>query len=257
MQKIQLSVVVITRNEARNIARCLESVKDIADEMLVVDSESTDDTASMAKALGARVIVQPFLGYVEQKNFALQQASYDYVLSLDADEELSPQLRAAIAAVKQDWKADAYAFNRLNNYCGQWIRHSGWYPDRKIRLLNRTLGKWGGINPHDAIMMDPSAKMERLEGDLFHYSYLTVQEHIQKTHKYAAIMAEALHKAGKRADFVKLYLNPPFTFVKKYFFQLGFLDGYYGWVICRLSAHYTLLKYLRLQELQQQNKSEE
>lgn len=255
MKSVQLSVVIITRNEERNIRRCIESVKDLADEVLVVDSESTDDTRTIAASLGAKVIVQPFLGYVEQKNFALEQASFDCVLSLDADEALSAELQASIARTKSSWTADAYSFNRLNNYCGQWIRHSGWYPDHKIRLLDRRKGSWGGINPHDTIIMSDDARRSRLKGDLLHYSYLSVQEHIERTHKYAEIMAAAMFRAGKKAGFAKIYLNPAFTFVKKFFFQLGFLDGYYGWIICRISAYYTFLKYIRLKEFQLQNKA--
>lgn len=254
MKSVQLSAVIITKNEERNIRRCIESVIDLVDEVLVVDSESADDTRTIAASLGAKVIVQPFLGYVEQKNFALARASSDYVLSLDADEALSPELQAAIAKAKTSWTRDAYSFNRLNNYCGRWIRHSGWYPDRKIRLLDRRKGQWGGINPHDTIILSDDARKGRLKGDLLHYSYISVQEHIERTHKYAEIMAAALFRTGKKAGFAKIYLNPAFTFVKKYFFQLGFLDGYYGWIICRITAYYTFLKYIRLKEFQLENK---
>ena len=255
MAAVKLSVVIITRNESRNITRCITSVAGLADEILVVDSESTDNTLELAEALGARVVVQPFLGYVEQKNFALQQARFDHVLSLDADEALSPELYASIAIVKEHWTRDAWAFNRLNNYCGQWIRHSGWYPDRKIRLLDRKKGYWGGTNPHDTIVLEKGIPVGKLSGDLLHYSYQSVQEHVEKTHKYAEIMAKAMAEAQKKAGLVKLLLNPPFTFAKKYFFQLGFLDGYYGWVICKLTAYYTFLKYLRLREIHRQKKS--
>ncbi len=255
MPAVQLSVVVITRNESRNIVRCLESVAGLADEILIVDSESSDNTVALARGLGARIIVQAFLGYVEQKNFALQQAQFDHVLSLDADEALSPELYTAIAGIKENWIGDAWAFNRLNNYCGQWIRHSGWYPDRKIRLLDRKKGRWGGTNPHDAIVMDKGASVGKLKGDLLHFSYQSVAEHLDKTHKYADIMANAMARGHKKAGFAKLVLNPPFTFLKKYFFQLGFLDGYYGWVICRLSAYYTFLKYLKLRELHKEKKT--
>jgi glycosyltransferase involved in cell wall biosynthesis len=163
-----LSAVIITYNEARNIGRCLDSLAGVADEIVVVDSFSTDDTERICRAHGARFVQHAFEGHIEQKNYALAQARYDWVLSLDADEALSDPLRAAILAVKvQAERLDGYEMNRLTNYCGQWIHHSGWYPDRKLRLFDRRQGRWGGVNPHDKVLMDSRDQTGRLAGDLF------------------------------------------------------------------------------------------
>src|SRR6516225_8076489 len=144
-----VSIVIITFNEEKNIRRCLESVKEIADEIVVVDSLSTDHTKSICKEFGVRFIEQKFLGYIEQKNFALDQAKYDYVLSLDADEAISKELVKSIQEVKQNPESDGYRMNRLTNFCGKWIKHGSWYPDTKLRVFNRKKARWGGINPHD------------------------------------------------------------------------------------------------------------
>ncbi len=224
----------------------------------MVDSFSTDRTEDICRAKGVRFVQQEFLGHIGQKNFALAQARYDRVLSLDADEVLSPKLKQAILSAKTNWQADGYTMNRLNNYCGQWIRHSGWYPDRKLRLFDRRLGKWGGTNPHDCIEMRADASVAHLRGDLLHYSYKTIKEHVQRTDVYTDIMAQALYEKGKRATWIKRYANPIFTFFKNYVLKLGFLDGYFGFVICYTTAYYTLLKYakLRVLELRKEKKRE-
>ncbi|MTI29248.1 glycosyltransferase family 2 protein, partial [Cytophagales bacterium RKSG123] len=149
----KISAVIITYNEEKNIQRCLESLKGVVDEIVVVDSLSTDNTKKICEKFDVHFIENPFEGHIEQKNYAMGCARNDYVLSLDADEALSPKLKESILKVKENWTADFYSFNRLNNYCGQWIRHSGWYPDKKIRLWDRRKGKWGGKNPHDNVVM--------------------------------------------------------------------------------------------------------
>ena len=153
-----ISVVIITFNEEKNIGRCLESVKNIADEIVVLDSFSTDKTEEICLQHGASFFQHPFDGHIEQKNRAITYATYPHILSLDADEVLSPELEQSIKAVKENWQADGYYFNRLTNYCGKWIRHCGWYPDRKLRLWDSRKGKWGGVNPHDKYMLEPNAK---------------------------------------------------------------------------------------------------
>ena len=247
---IKLSCVIITFNEERNIGKCLESVKKVADEVVVIDSCSTDKTVEICKSYGARVIDHPFEGYIEQKNYALNHASNQYVLSLDADEALSDTLINSILLVKENWKCDGYTMNRLNNYCGKWIYHSGWYPDRKMRLFNKTKGSWKGVNPHDVFTLESGTTQEFLKGNLEHFSFSTVEEHISREKQFANIAASALFKNGKKSGFIHVYMSPIFKFIRNYFLKLGFLDGYYGWVISSISAKGTYWKYSKLKELQ-------
>lgn len=246
---VKISGVVITYNEERNIERCLQSLHDICDEIVVVDSFSSDRTKEICEQFSVRFIENPFAGHIEQKNFAMDQASYDYVLSLDADEALSSELQQAVVKVKQDWNRDAYRFNRFTNYCGQWIKHSGWYPDTKTRLWDRRKGKWGGTNPHDSVEMENNVRQSHLKGDLLHYSYYTMEEHVLRSAKYAKIAAKAMHAQGRKASMAKMLLSTGFRFVQDYFFRLGFLDGFYGLVICGTSSHTTFLKYAYLRSL--------
>ena len=244
-----LSVVIITLNEERNIARCLASVKSIADEVLVVDSFSTDKTKEIAEANGAIFVQHKFEGYIEQKNWALSQANYPFVLSLDADEALSDQLRSSITEAKNNKQYDGYTMNRFTNYCGKWVRHCGWYPDTKLRLFDRNKSKWGGVNPHDRLEMVAGAKVSHLKGDILHYSYYTLSDHINQVNKFTEISANALFKMGKKARLFKIKFSPLIKFIKDYFINLGFLDGYTGFVISRISAHAAFLKYAKLRQL--------
>lgn len=247
--QVKISVAIITKNEERNIGRCLESVKDIADDIVIVDTFSTDKTEEIARQFNARFIRNPFDGHIEQKNVALQKAKYDFVLSLDADEALDENLVKSVRQIKTHWVFDGYSMNRLNNYCGKWIRHSGWYPDRKIRLLDRRKGGWGGTNPHDKITMKQGAKTHHIKGDILHYSYSSISQHIQQMNSFTDIMAKEAFKKGKKAGFLNIFIRPGYKFIKKYFLQQGFRDGYYGLVISILSTFYTFLKYLKLHEL--------
>lgn len=252
---VQISAVIITFNEECNIGRCLDSLAGVADEMVVVDSFSTDKTEEICRAKGARFLQHPFEGHIEQKNWALEQALHPHVLSLDADEALSEQLRESILLAKKNWASDGYIFNRLTNYCGRWIRHSGWYPDRKLRLFDRREGHWGGQNPHDRVELSPDSTTAHLDGDLFHFSYYTVNEHIERTRKYADIAARSMYERGKRATWLHLVFAPLFKFLKSYFLKLGFLDGRAGWTICKISAWETFLRYRALLRLRSQNLS--
>ncbi|MGQ0828692.1 MAG: glycosyltransferase family 2 protein [Bacteroidota bacterium] len=246
----QLSVVIITFNEEKNIGRCLNSVYDIADDIVVVDSFSTDNTEQIVKAKGARFVSHKFDGHIEQKNWAITQAKYPHVLSLDADEALDETLKKSIQEVKNNWKHDGYYMNRLTNYCGKWIHHCGWYPDKKMRLWDSRKGKWGGYNPHDKYdLFEGDKNTGYLKGDILHYSYYSIDQHIQQTEKFTTLSAKALHSEGKRSNPFKRYISPAFKFVQSYIFQLGILDGYYGFVICKLSAHSTYLKYDKLSKL--------
>lgn len=250
---MSISAVIITFNEERNIARCLDSLDGVADEIVVVDSFSNDRTLEICRSKNVRIVQNRFENYIPQKNFALRQAKFEQVLSLDADEALSPKLRQSILNVKNlDEPAADFSMNRLTNFCGQWIRHSGWYPDRKVRLFDRRRAEWGGTNPHDKVVFfekkDEKA-VQRLEGDLLHFSYYTEAEHLERARKYARIAAEDLFQKGKTAPAWRLVVNPLLKFFRNYFLKMGFLDGRAGLRICAVSALETFWKYRRLRDL--------
>ncbi len=246
---MKISAVIITFNEERNIGRCLDSLAGVADDIVVVDSFSTDDTEKISLAKGARFVQHAFEGHIEQKNWALAQARYPHVLSLDADEALSEMLRRSILAVKNDWRHDGYTMNRLTNYCGEWIRHSGWYPDRKLRLFDRQKGRWGGTNPHDRVELEANSTTAQLSGDLLHFSYYTVEEHIARARRYADIAAHAMRAQGKQATWLQLVFSPPAKFIRNYVLKQGFRDGRAGWTICKIAALETFWKYRNLLRL--------
>jgi glycosyltransferase involved in cell wall biosynthesis len=243
-------VAIITYNEENNIGRCISSVLPIADEVLVVDSFSKDKTEEISKSLGARFMANPFEGHIEQKNFALHHSTHDYVLSLDADEALSPELLEEIKMIKNNFQYEGYRFNRLTNYNGHWVRHSGWYPDTKLRLIKKAHAHWGGENPHDILQMKNNERIGFLKGDLLHYSYESIAAHVIQTDKFTTIAAHAAYKQGKRSSVFKIVTRPMLKFLRDYFFKRGFLDGRYGFVICSINALYALLKYSKLHELQ-------
>lgn len=246
---LNLSVVVITLNEEKNLARCLQSVKDIADEIVVVDSFSTDNTVAIAESFGAKVIQQKFLGHLEQKNFATEHATYDWVFSIDADEELTPEVRESILKVKHHPACNAYRVNRRTNYCGKWINHSGWYPDTKIRLYNRLKGMWKGENPHDRWELhDVHGSTGKLKGDLLHYSFYTIADHARKIERYSEIAARQRVAKGKNYSILQIWFVPKWEFFSTYILRLGILDGYEGYIICRLLAYEKLLKYSKTRQ---------
>jgi glycosyltransferase involved in cell wall biosynthesis len=250
---LQISVIIITFNEERNIARCLESAKSIADEIIVVDSCSTDKTASIAGDAGAQVIQRRFKGYGEQKNFATSQAANDWILSLDADEVLSPELQQSIRDLKDTGYA-AYEMPRMTNYCGKWIRHCGWYPDRQTRLYNRLKGKWEEKKVHEYWRPDNGAAKGLLKGDILHYSFTSLDQHLEKIQRYSELAARAATEEGKSASILKILVSPKWHFFSEYFIKLGFLDGFYGYIICRLSAHAAFLKYSKTRLYHKQGK---
>jgi len=243
----KLSITIITFNEEKHIDRCLRSVKAVADEIIVVDSLSTDKTKEICLSHSVVFIDQPFLGYVEQKNFALSKATYENVLSLDADEALSDELTASLKNEKEkSFPADGYTMNRFNYYCGKWIRHGTYYPDRKLRLLDIKKGKWGGQNPHDKIVMQESTTIHHMEGDLLHYTYQTIEEHAKQMERFSAIAAKALFDKGEKSSYFKMIINPAWAFIKGYLLKLGFLDGAEGFRIARFTARQSFLKYVKL-----------
>lgn len=230
-------------------------MQDVVDEIVVVDSYSTDQTQELCQKLRVKFLQNPFGGHIEQKNYAMEQASHDIVLSLDADERLSEEMKRSILEVKSNWQADGYKFNRANNYCGTWLKHA-WYPDTKLRLWDRRKGRWGGTNPHDKVIVDGTVK--KLDGDILHYAYNKVEEHLDQIRKFAEIDAQAKYNSSKKAYFLQhVILNPAFKFLKMYVFRLGFLDGHYGLVYCTMASYYNFIKYLMLWELNRSGNSDE
>ena len=244
---VLLSVVIITFNEEANIARCLQALGDVAEDVLVVDSFSTDNTVEICRGYGARVIQYAFAGYVEQKNRATSQALFDHVLQLDADEVLTDELRQAIRAAKINWQHAAYSVARLTSYCGHWVRHGGWYPDRKLRLYDRRLGCWTGLLLHEKFEVNPGLSTAPLAGHALHFSYHSVAQHVTQLNKFTSITAQELALRGHtRVNLFHLLLKPLWKFVHGYVFRLGFLDGFAGLCIAAISAWGVFLKFAKL-----------
>jgi glycosyltransferase involved in cell wall biosynthesis len=247
-----LSAVIITWNEEKNIGRCIDSLWNVADEIIVLDSFSSDHTVAIAKEKGAIVRQERFGGYIEQKNKALKLASHNYVLSLDADEVLSDQLIRSISKEKIEFRHRAYFMNRCDNYCGRFIRHGLWYPNQKLRLFDKRIASWGGINPHDKIKLNANDKSCFLRGDILHYGFNSREEHKRRNEEVSTIAAWSLYEGGIRKHWSKIFLSPLWSFFHGYFLRLGFLDGYFGFVIATQTASQTFLKYRKLRQLQKQ-----
>jgi len=240
----RLTATLITCNEEQNLPRVLDSLADLPDEIVVVDSGSADRTREIALQRGARVLCRAWTGFADQRNFAAAHAAHDWILALDADEELSPELRESLRAWKNHDPAEmAYEFSRLASYLGQWIRHSGWYPDRKVRLYRRDRARFAGV-AHDSLVTD--GRVGRLAGDLYHHAFRTVAEHTATVNSYSTAGAEEMFAAGRRSWLPAMLLAPPWMLLRRFFLQAGFLDGSRGWRIARMSAKYTFLKYRKL-----------
>lgn len=248
--RMKLSAVIITYNEERNIDRCLTSLKTVADEIVVVDSFSKDKTEEICKAHNVKFIQHAFEGHIQQKNFAIDSAANDWILSLDADEALTEKLQDSILKVKDNQEFKGYKFNRLTNYCGHWVKYCGWYPDTKIRLINRNFGKWEGVNPHDRLDLKENENPGFLEGDLLHYSYYTREDHLKQIEFFGDIASKELYDAGGRSNWFKIMLKTFAQFIKSFILKRGILDGSTGFTISRLSAYATYRKYLKLLKLQ-------
>ncbi|MEO8085504.1 MAG: glycosyltransferase family 2 protein [Bacteroidota bacterium] len=244
---IPLSAIIITLNEERNIARCIDSLRNVADEILVVDSFSTDRTREICLQKGVRFIQNQWKGYSVQKNFAQVQATNDFIISMDADEALSDELANSIREIKKAGILQIFSFNRLTNYCGKWIRHGGWYPDIKTRLYDRRKCEWEGTI-HERLKYPGKEKVILLKGDCYHFTFYTVDEHMKQVDKFTELMAEEEFSKGKRASLFNLLINPAVKFMRDYFFRLGFMDGFEGFRISRISAYATYLKYSRLRK---------
>ncbi len=259
------TVCIITFNEEDNIEAALESIG-FADEIIVVDSHSTDRTRELAsgfrgrsrdgREVKPRVIERDWPGHVEQKNFAIDQAQHDWVLCLDADERVSPQLRREIETVLAVALPvfDGYTMPRKTYYLGRWISRGGWYPDRKLRLFRRSRGRWGGVNPHDHVKIE--GRTHNLQGDLHHYSYRNMAEHIRTINFFTDIASREKQKSRVRHPLVRMLVQPPFKFFKMYILKQGFREGVAGLIIAILGMFYVFMKYAKLWELQLNKRKE-
>jgi glycosyltransferase involved in cell wall biosynthesis len=253
----KISAVIITYNEENLIERCLASLDGIVDEIVIVDSYSTDRTEEICKKYNAKFVQHHFEGFRDQKNYALSLATYDNILALDADEALSETLRESILAVKENWKFDGYKMNRRNYYDGKWIRFSEWYPDRQMRLFFADHGSWGELNLHEKFMLPGKAKIGKLKGDLLHWSFSSKQDHAQKMKNYSILGAQEYHKAGRKASFLTPYIHFTWGFFRSYIIRAGFLDGLDGLRICYLYANSAFHKYRLLRILNKQKSSKQ
>lgn len=237
----KISAVIITLNEERNIERCIKSLLNVADEIVIVDSGSTDRTIEIARGLNAIVIEQQWLGYGATKNLGHDKAKFEYILSIDADEALSDELIDSINNIKSNLDA-AYSFNRLTNYCGKWIKHSGWYPDTKVRLFPKSKIRWNSSEVHEELEMQ-NIKVQHLKGDLLHYSYYSIIQHIEKSVHYGKLAGKHLFEKGKKPSVFKIIFSPFIRFLKDYFLRLGFLDGAFGFFIAITASYSIFIKY--------------
>ncbi len=244
---IKISAVIITQNEERNIGRCIDSILPVADEIVVIDSFSIDRTKEICLQKGVRFIDRQFVGFIEQKNFGITQASHDIILSLDADEYLSDELIKSILEVKENWQFDAYRMNRLSNYGGKWIKHGTWYPDKKVRLWNKRIGLWGGETPHERLVLRKGTKVLHLRGDLMHRAYVDSAETLSKIQKYSEIFAN--ENVGRRLSSpLHIIVHSSFAFFKSYFLKRGFLDGFEGLMVAMAVSNHVFYKYAKLYE---------
>ena len=245
----KISAVIITMNEEKLIEQCLQSLDDIADEVIVVDSFSTDSTEQICKKFNVKFVQREFKGFMDQKNYAVSLASHPYILSLDADEALSEELQKSLLEVKNNIRFEGYKVSRLSNYCGQWIRHSAWYPDPQLRLFRADRGNWGLINVHETFIMNHDSRISKLEGDLLHWPCTSKEDLTEKIEKYSDIAAREFHAAGKKVWLITPYFHAFWRFFQTYFIRLGFLDGKNGYVICKTGAYSSFLKYHKLRKL--------
>lgn len=244
----KISAVIITLNEERNIARCIKSLEGVVDEIVVIDSFSTDRTPEICLGFGVVFHQQKWLGYSAQKNLGNEKASHNYILSIDADEALSDNLGAEIRLLKNQLNSySAYKMNRLTNYCGKWVYNSGWYPDAKFRLFDKREYKWQGAI-HESLSPQPD-RFKLLKGDLLHFSFHTIMQHQEKIAQYSELMAQKKHRNGQKSNIWLIVFAPVVAFLSTYILKQGFMDGMAGFIIAKTKAWQTFLKYLRLKEL--------
>jgi len=249
-----LSIVIITKNEEQNIAKCLDSIKDLSDDIIVVDSGSEDDTENICKKYNLTFVFNEFEDYSSQKNFGNNLAVNNYILSIDADEVLSLELKRSIIELDFDEDSNiAYSNNRLNFHCGKPIKHGGWYPDKKIRIWNKNYGRWEG-KIHEELLFAEKPKTFHLNGDLLHYTYHSREEHIKQALKFSRLNAEKDFNDGKKTNYLAAYLSSCFRFISVFIFKLGFLDGKTGFFIAQTTSRATFLRKTELIKLNRNTK---
>ena len=251
---MKISTVIITFNEEKKITECIKSVKTFSDEILVIDSESMDLTRKISEENGAKVIIHKWEGHVKQKQFAVDTASFDWIFSLDADERASKELIKKIKKLKEEEKLvknnKAFYVNRRNFYLGKWIKYGGWYPEKRIRFFHRKFAKWGGVNPHDKIIVKNSNIVSDLNSDVIHFPYNNLTHHLDTINKYSSIAAEENIKKGKKVIFAQIIYKPVFKFLRDYIFKKGFLLGKVGFIHAAMGAISVFMKYLKTYEKQ-------
>jgi glycosyltransferase involved in cell wall biosynthesis len=250
----KLSVTIITRNESAHIAAALESVS-WADDILVVDSQSEDDTAAIATSLGARVVVREWPGYIAQKNFAAASAAHDWILSLDADERVTPELANEIRRLlSEDPPHAAYRVPRVTWHLGRWIRTTDWYPDYQLRLYDRRRAQWTGRYVHEAVTVNGT--LGTLRGELQHYPYRDIADHLETMDRYTTYAAQQMFEDGRRAGLMQIAGHPPLAFLRNYLAHGGIRDGAVGFVISLMNAYYVFLKFAKLWEMEHRTEPE-
>jgi glycosyltransferase involved in cell wall biosynthesis len=249
-----ISAVIITYNEEDRLPDALASLAGVADEVVVVDSYSSDRTVEIARAAGARVMQNRFENYGQQKNFAMSQACCEWILNLDADERVSPDLKRAVLRLKESGlpgSVAAFAIKRKTYYLGRWIRHSGWYPDRKVRLFRKDASSWQG-RVHERLAV--AGEVARLPGDILHFTYRDIGDHVRRLERYSSFQAEEIAAQGKKLLTLRLLLLPPVTFLRHYLWKLGLLDGFPGLVIATVQSWGTAMKYLKAAALRRRTR---
>lgn len=250
---MKISAVIIAFDEEKNIAEAVKSVN-WADEILVIDSESSDRTREISESLGAKILVKKWLGFSKQKQFAVDNAAHDWIFSLDADERVSEQLKNDILHLKstpENELADGYRISRLSFYMNRPIYHCGWYPDWQLRFFNRQKGKWKEVLIHESVQMTENSRVEKLKSDILHYSFENISQHHKMIGtRYAPLAARQMFERGKRVSALKILTVGLTVFLQTFILKGGFLDGLAGFAISRFAAHHAFLKYLLLWEIQ-------
>lgn len=254
--KLPISAVIITFNEEKNIQKCLESLSGWVDEIVVLDSFSTDHTEEICKKYNVKFHQQKWMGYAQQKNIANNYASNDWIISLDADEVVSPTLQNSIQEACQKGLRGVYRLRRLTNFCGSWIRHCGWYPDAKVRIFNKKDCEWIGEFVHETLKYPSAYSPLTLNGDILHYSFHTISDYVKQADNFSSLAAKSLHAKGRKANMIKILFSPSLKFFSEYILKRGFLDGKAGFIVSTCSSYSVFLKLIKLMELQKklQNK---
>jgi glycosyltransferase involved in cell wall biosynthesis len=245
---VSISAVVISYNQAHKIGRTLAALRTLTEDVIVIDSLSTDDTTAVAQAHGARVIEQAWLGYSAQKNLGNAHAKHNWIISIDDDEVVSEELVQSIKKAFETTPAcDAFELPFRTIFCGQLIKYGGWNPESHVRIFDKQKISWNTDAVHEGLTLQPHHRVQRLRGYVYHYTVDTLEQFYEKTERYSRLFAEKAAKMGKKASWTKQYFSPLVRFVREYFLKLGFLDGRYGFIIAKENARYTYLKYRKIE----------